>query len=97
MSNEHVTVTPADRVAAEEIGGHIASWYEFNRRDDYEAGCLAAARFRIEATANVEPTAQALLQEARLALVKIRDGDDNWQITATEALAKLDAALGERP
>lgn len=44
-------VTQEDRVAAEEIGGFIASWHEFNRSDDYEQGCEAAMRFRLQSVA----------------------------------------------
>ncbi|SER94054.1 hypothetical protein [Sphingobium sp. YR768] len=44
-------VTLADKVAAEAIGGHMASWHEFNRRGDYEQGCVEAARHRIRSIA----------------------------------------------
>lgn len=52
-------VTQEDRVAAEAIGNHMASWHEFNRRDDYEQGCIEAARFRQQTVAAYRATQQA--------------------------------------
>ena len=102
-TNEHVTVTQADRDAAASMGTD-AFWRDYTRsgRNDGTPLVQAFARHRIEATANVEPATQALLQEARGVIGEVFANRNvtkrlSWIDRAGGILTKLDAALGERP
>ena len=90
MNNEHVTVTQAlktfferidDRNEADDfigwqaVAGDITQF--FTSKDNRKI-VLDALNTRIEATANVEPDTQALLQEAREALRPFASSASEW-------------------